>query len=256
MDWRASELREQFLTHFEQSDVQDADVLDLGCGIGVLSFLLCELGPKSVTGIEVSSGLVADAKRHAEKVKAAIKPTFKLGDDPNLIDMPDASVDVILVFDVMEHVMAYESVIREWTRVLRPGGRVLIWWVPWFHPYGPHVESLLPVPWAHVLFGERAMLDACARVYDSPDFKPRFWDLDEDGLKKPNKWLKLNKLPEVNQLTMFEFERVARRVGLKIDRRKITPFKAAPFTRHLAKVPLLREFFTGNVTYKLRWPGA
>lgn len=254
MDWRESELKAQFLTYFDPSDIAGADVLDLGCGIGVLSFLLCEMGPKSVTGIEVDPGLVEDAKRVAKTKSGPLKPTFKLGTDTTRIEMPDNSADVILVFDVMEHVMSYESIVEEWGRVLRPGGRVLIWWVPWFHPYGPHVESLLPVPWAHVFFGERAMLDACARTYDSPDFKPRFWDLDKDGNKKPNKWLGFDALPEVNKLTMFEFERLCKRRGLKIDHRHLTGFKAARFSHALTRLPLVRELFTANVTYKLRLP--
>jgi hypothetical protein len=42
------------------------------------------------------------------------------------------------------------------------------------------------VPWAHYLFGQRAMFAAAASIYDDPAFVPRHWDLDEHGHKKPN----------------------------------------------------------------------
>ena len=84
--------------------------------------------------------------------------------------------------------MSPESILRDWFRVLRPNGRCLIEWFPFKGPGGPHMESLIPIPWAHVIFGERAMFRAAEMIYDLPEFVPRHWDLDERGKKKPNKW--------------------------------------------------------------------
>ena len=52
-----------------------------------------------------------------------------------------------------------------------------------------------------------------------PEFKPRIWDIDANGKKKPNKWLDMKTLPEVNKLTMGDFERLAQLVGFAIQRK-------------------------------------
>jgi hypothetical protein len=105
-----------------------------------------------------------------------------------------------------------------------------------------------------VLFSERVLTRTCARIYDLPEFTPRLWDLDEHGGKKPNKWHRLDRLPEVNRLTIHAFERACRRVGLRIARREIAGFggsAASRLTRVLTRVPGVREFFSAYVIYEL-----
>ena len=116
----------------------------------------------------------------------------------------------------------------------------------------------MPIPWAHVLFSERVLLDTCARVYDAPDFQPKFWDLDEHGRKKPNKWRALERLPAVNRLSIRRFERLCRAVGLSIARVRYAGFGGggalARAARLLTRVPGLRELFTSHTMYELRKP--
>jgi len=57
-------------------------------------------------------------------------------------------VDTLLAFDCLEHVMSPLPILQDWYRVLRPGGRCLIEWFPYKGPWGPHMESLIPIPWA------------------------------------------------------------------------------------------------------------
>lgn len=253
--WRSHELRTQFEGHFGAVDVRGLDILDLGCGEGELSFMLAERGAKSVIGIDAIADRIASGKRRLAETPGVKTIDFRLAADTRTIGLPDASVDLIVCFDVLEHIMDYEPVIAEWARVLRPGGRVFIWWVPWFHPWGPHIESLVPLPWAHVFFSDEALLETCARIYDMPEFTPRLWDLDQNGQKKPNKWRAMTRLPDVNRLTIGRFESILRRVGLGIAERNARGFsssKLAGMTGFLTKVPIMREFFTAYLTYKLR----
>lgn len=254
--WRAAELKKQFDESFAGEPIAGLDVLDLGCGEGELSHLAAALGAKSVTGVDVMAERIASA-RAREPAKGAVRPVFKVAEDTLRIPLGDRSVDLILCFDVLEHILEIDAVVAEWTRVLRPGGRVFIWWVPWYHPYGHHIEALVPLPWAHVLFSDRTLLGACARVYDMPEFKPRLWDLDDHGKKKPNKWTAMRELPDVNKLTVSRFESILERVGLKIEERRARGFAGgtlARFTHFFTRLPILREFFTAYVTYKLRLP--
>lgn len=255
--WRMQALRQQFCGFFSAQDVIGKHVVDFGCGTGELSRLAAEMGASSVTGVELARELYEQAVRLASEMPAGVRPSFILAEDETRIPLPTQSADVILCFDVLEHVMAYKEIIREWRRVLRPQGRVLIWWVPWWHPYGPHIESLVPVPWAHVFFSDRTLIETCARVYDSPDFQPRIWDLDTAGQKRPNKWRAMQVLPGVNRLTMRRFEKLCGQTGLKIESRRLVGFRSSSLARltwFFLRVPYLREFFTATAVYVLRNP--
>lgn len=254
-DWRRKELEAQYDAWFSADDVKGRDVLDFGCGGGELSLYARTLGARSVIGLEAEPSQLEVARDRLAREGATDGVHFHLVDTPDRIPLPDASVDVILCFDVLEHILDYRAIIPEWARVLRPGGHVLIWWMPYYHPWGHHVESLVPVPWAHVVFSDRSIIEACARVYEAPEFTPRLWDLDGEGRKKPNKWKSMTTLPTLNKLTIGGFERLATRSGLRFARRQFVPISsssaARAVSRTLISVPGLREFFTGSVVYDL-----
>lgn len=254
-EWRASELRSQLRHGFGGWSFAGKDVLDFGCGAGALAMEVARLGAQSVVGTDLVPTAIAAAQAECIRQELPIQPAFVVARSATRIDLPDQSMDVILCFDTLEHVMEWEAVLGEWRRVLRPAGSVLIWWCPWFHPYGHHIESLVPVPWAHVVFPEAVLTRTCARMYDLPTFTPRTWDLDEHGRKRPNKWRSLTCLPDVNRLTIRQFERGCRRAGWRIYCRRAAGFggsRAARMTRPLARLPVLKEFFTAHVTYELR----
>jgi len=253
--WRVKELRKQFTDHFAAAELAGRDILDFGCGSGALSMLAIEAGAGSVTGIDLSAELIEQAKDICLRRNLDKQPGFLVASDPKRIELRDDSIDIILCFDVLEHIIDYREIIPEWRRVLRANGRVFIWWVPWLNPYGHHLESLVPLPWAHVFFSDRVLIDTCARIYDLPEFKPRIWDLDGEGKKKPNKWRELDRLPDLNRLTISRFEEICGRVGLKCERRDIFGFggsRVARLTRGLTHFPVLREFFCSRVIYSLR----
>lgn len=254
-DWRVNELRKQFFTHFKPEELAGHDVLDFGCGSGTLSLLAAEAGAASVIGIDLNRDLIEQAKQFCAHRRTKTQPRFIVAEDSKRIDLADDSIDVILCFDVLEHIIDYREIISEWQRVLRPGGRVFIWWVPWLNPYGHHIESLIPIPWAHVLFSERTLIECCARIYDLPEFKPRLWDADENGHKKPNKWRTLDRLPDLNRLTIGKFEKLCRHDDLQIASREIIGFggsRLARMTRALTQIPKLNEFFCSRVVYRLQ----
>ena len=190
-DWRRHSLSGSWKA-FADSDVQGKDILDFGCGDGPLSlYLATTKSPKSVLGVDLDPVAIERAKRARDGVQLPenLRVEFKVGSEHGL-PLPDSSVDTIVAFDCLEHVMSPLPIFRDWYRVLRPGGKCLVEWFPYKGPWGPHMESLIPVPWAHVLFGQEAMFRAAARMYELPEFVPRHWDLDAQGQKKPNKWCK------------------------------------------------------------------
>ncbi len=253
--WRQTELEEQYLEHFSRQVLSGKEVLDFGCGGGELSFFTAKSKAKSITGFEVSRDQYQIALDNSRGFVSAPAPTFVHSDDLEKIPFPDDSFDLILCFDVLEHILAYRPIIGEWRRILRNGGRVFIWWVPYFHPYGHHVESLVPLPWVHAIFSDRIITKACAKIYDMPEFEPRVWDLDDNGRKKPNKWHHLKTLPTLNKLTIKEFERTAKRAGFNIARRELHPISssraAETISTFLTRLPIAREYFTACTVYEL-----
>lgn len=94
-------------------------VLDLGCGGGLISVPLLKQGAL-VTGIDQSAASIAVATEAAQG-----KGRFVVGDICS-IDVPDSSVDCVLIVDVLDHIPHFARVIREAGRVLKAGGKLFI----------------------------------------------------------------------------------------------------------------------------------
>lgn len=245
---------------FDDSQISDRDVLDFGCGDGQLSLFLAKTKhPRRIVGVDIDGRAI---ERAAEAASHSHHPTdvvveFIRG-TPNTIPVPDQSFDVVVAFACMEHIMSPVAIMREWGRVLRPGGRCLIGWVPYKGPWGPHMESLIPIPWAHVLFGERAMFRTAEMIYDLPEFQPRHWDVDSSGNKKPNKWRVWSSFAEqdfINQLDMSKFKAIAAESHLKIARVKKRGVAGSsmfhPVVRMMVSIPFVGEYFTSSYNIEL-----
>ncbi|MDE2471489.1 MAG: class I SAM-dependent methyltransferase, partial [Bradyrhizobium sp.] len=135
-------------------------VVDFGCNDGALSSRYLKEGAREVIGLDID----AKALERARLLRPGC--TF-LQSGVDSLPLPDASVDLIVSFDVFEHVEKPEPILAEMRRVLAPGGQVVIGTIGWWMPFAPHLWATMPVPWAHVLTSERSLLRACRRVYHS-----------------------------------------------------------------------------------------
>ena len=95
--------------------------LDIGCGAGLLAEEFARLGCE-VTGVDPSEPALAAARRHAAEGGLAIRYLAGSGED---LPLADASFDVVLCCDVLEHVADLPRVIVETARVMKPGGLYL-----------------------------------------------------------------------------------------------------------------------------------
>lgn len=96
------------------------DVLDVACGEGYGSALLASVAA-SVIGVDVAEDAVAFASRAyaAERVRFVRGPIEGL-------PLPEASVDVVVCFETIEHAADQGRALDELRRVLRPGGVIII----------------------------------------------------------------------------------------------------------------------------------
>ena len=105
-------------------------VLDLGCGIGNILIALAERIAFShpPVGVDVSPDLVRIGEH--EIARAAMQDRIRLQIAPaTRLPFDDRSFDVVLTSHVLKHLddEALLTSFREVARVLRPGGRFLLW---------------------------------------------------------------------------------------------------------------------------------
>lgn len=93
-------------------------VADIGCGAGTQAQMWAELGHE-VQGLDVNAPLIEVARRRAEAGKLPIR--YDVG-TATALPYADASFDVCLMPELLEHVPDWEACLREAVRVLAPGG--------------------------------------------------------------------------------------------------------------------------------------
>src|SRR4051812_42864586 len=101
-------------------------VLDAGCGAGLVSRPL--LKNYRVTGVDNQTNAVEFCRKMAAdhaKTEQIFTPTYMKGDLLKL-PFPDNSFDAAIFLNVIEHLEDPRPMVRELTRVLKPGGRLLV----------------------------------------------------------------------------------------------------------------------------------
>jgi SAM-dependent methyltransferase len=118
-------IRPAFSRLSDMGDLRGKDVLDYGCGHGMASVVLARRGAR-VTGFDLSSGYVAEARRRAEA--NGVRVAFHQADAEEL-PFADRSFDAVWGCAILHH-LDLERAGRELLRVLRPGG-VAVFCEPW-----------------------------------------------------------------------------------------------------------------------------
>lgn len=125
-----------------------ARVLEVGCGPGHLSIRLARRYGLEVTGVDLDPAMIERARANCHRAGAADLATFRVGD---VAAMPfnDESVDLVVSTLSMHHWADPAAAMAEVGRVLRPGGRALIWdFRPGAHPFAPTGRSPAASPHA------------------------------------------------------------------------------------------------------------
>ena len=134
-----------------------AAILDIGCGHGAILHALQQAGYHNARGVDGS----------AEQVQAAAKlgiAGVQQGDLMQALhDTADASLDVVIAFDVIEHFTKAELIplVDEVYRVLKPGGR---WIVHAPNAEGPFGSRIRHGDFTHELAFTRTSIDQLLRA--------------------------------------------------------------------------------------------
>jgi SAM-dependent methyltransferase len=101
-----------------------ARVLDVGCGAGTQTLVLAAHTPARLTAVDNHASFVEELRRRAEARGLADRIDARVGDMGNL-GFPDASFDVVWSEGAI-FVIGFERGLREWRRLLVPGGHLVV----------------------------------------------------------------------------------------------------------------------------------
>jgi ubiquinone/menaquinone biosynthesis C-methylase UbiE len=106
----------------------DATLLEVGCGSGPLSVRLAAEYGMDVTALDIDPGEIEQARERARRSAEAGNrtPMFLVGDVAHLA-FEAAAFDFVVSTYSMHHWADKTAGLAEIARVLRPGGRALVW---------------------------------------------------------------------------------------------------------------------------------
>lgn len=111
---------ELFSSMFNELDAAGKTMVDVGCGTGRHWKKILEKKPAALTGFDVSSGMLAILQRKFPQAET------RLLKDDILTGIADDSVDILISTLTIAHIAGLEKALREWNRVLKPGGQMII----------------------------------------------------------------------------------------------------------------------------------
>jgi 2-polyprenyl-6-hydroxyphenyl methylase/3-demethylubiquinone-9 3-methyltransferase len=105
----------------ERSPLSGKKVVDVGCGGGILSETMAELGA-DVTGIDMGEAPLAVAKRHSQE--SGLKIAFHRDTAESYSDHCPEFFDTVTCLELLEHVPDPASIVRACRKLVKPGGDV------------------------------------------------------------------------------------------------------------------------------------
>lgn len=220
--------------------LHQATVLDVGCGEGGGLCGLHDAGA-SCAGFDIDNHRV----NVANALKGDRKIPFVHGNmyEPS-VPFADKTYDLVVLHDVYEHLESKEAMLAKLTGWLKPCGKILITFPPYFSAFGAHQQHLrsvlLKLPFVHLL-----PLTMSAAL-------PRAKGEDPNVVKEIEKLAAL-------KMGMRSFERIVRKCGLSIAGKQtylispnhirfgLKPLRAGIF----GHLPLVNEIVCSGVAYLL-----
>jgi SAM-dependent methyltransferase len=126
--WRAGQQRRLEMIVRAAGERIKGRILENGCGIGMYVEHLAPFGG-TVLGLEYDFERAAEARKNSPHIINAAG---------ECIPLSDSTFDLILSHEVLEHVQDDHATIREMVRVLKPGGRVVLFVPNRGYPFETH----------------------------------------------------------------------------------------------------------------------
>jgi 2-polyprenyl-6-hydroxyphenyl methylase/3-demethylubiquinone-9 3-methyltransferase len=165
-DLRVPWIREQACRHFDRDPgaerpLRGLQIVDIGCGGGILSESMARLGA-SVLGVDVVDRNIAVAREHATG-DSALDVRYQLTSAEALVES-GARYDLVLNMEVVEHVADLPTFMSAACRLLAPRGQMFVATI-----------NRTPLAWLFAIFGAEYVLRWMPRGTHRYEFlrKPR-----------------------------------------------------------------------------------
>jgi ubiquinone/menaquinone biosynthesis C-methylase UbiE len=173
-------------------DCRNKRVLDVGCGTGILSYHAMEKGASRLVCGDISTVMLDRCRKKSQKAK--IKPdriSFQLIDAESL-PFEDNSFDIVMSSMVLGLVPSQQEVLKEMTRVLKPGGILAV------STHGPNIwREPFNAAFMAVLLS-RYMIDLIG-------YRVEFWPRSEMDLRKMLENTRLDDITLTRVESEYEF---------------------------------------------------
>ena len=133
MTGEAEDRRERFLAHIAGGLARgealaarlpgEGRILEVGCGTGGLLVAAARAG-KSIVGVDIAARWLVAARRRLADHGLSVP---LLAASADRLPWPDGHFDTVVADSVLEHLDDPAGALGEWSRVLRPGGRLVVW---------------------------------------------------------------------------------------------------------------------------------
>ena len=118
----------------------DEVVLDVGCGNGHHLLYLAPFIGRGI-GIDFSKNMIDSAQNALQNSSHSQKLQFQVDSAQDIKTISDEIIDLVICVGSFEHMLEKERVIKQFQRVLKPGGRIVLM-TPngkflWYHYFAP-----------------------------------------------------------------------------------------------------------------------
>jgi ubiquinone/menaquinone biosynthesis C-methylase UbiE len=222
---------ENFLANLGSLDfhqcIEQKLVLDYGSGYGGRAVWMASQA-RFVEGVEIHQSTV-DLSNEFARYKGVENVNFTLGSEDKIF-FEDRYFDVIVSFDVLEHVKKPDLLIKEFFRILKDDGIVILIFTPYYGMFSHHLNYITLFPGLHCFFSPQSLIESINELLED---HPTFAKLSIS--KQPQPSLSYNQkrecLPSLNGLTKPEYIQLIQQAGFHTIHLKSTPI--------LEKFPLL-----------------
>ena len=199
---------------------EDKKILEIGTYDGSTAYAFASIDAKHVVATDMAAyyinqspgGVVSDEtiekkNKELERIRNAYsklvnendrKKVSFVEDDITTSAVESSSVDVVVSWEVLEHIKNPDEAFKQMARILKPGGFAFHEYNPFFSVDGGHSLCTLDFPWGHARLSE----DDFERYYD--EFRPEQKEVSLSFFKN-----------NLNRMTMKHLKEGLKRNGLE-----------------------------------------
>ena len=116
-----NDVRLKFIT--DRAHVSERDVIEVGCGGGILSESLAEIGAR-IVGIDPAQGPLTVAKIHAKEAGLNDYPSYEMATAESYVQDHEETFEVVAALEMLEHVPDFSQTVAALAGLAKPGGNL------------------------------------------------------------------------------------------------------------------------------------